>query len=238
MGSSVKVMEEHRMLILDNSGSLTVTVPDASRTIAVLLPGESGDLPLPTNPSGGLVINVRRGSTSGILAHILRGLAEDDHGGFNEHGRRVCDQLTAIVRMACAEETATGRSDVHALFTASTEAIENRLWDEDLDAEALATRLNVSTRTLHRAFRAQGATVSLWIRERRLDRCRQDLQDPNFHHLPVGTIAAQWGLKDAAHFSRLFKARFGEPPRKFRAAAPQPVDDFEHQIEAGGRIFA
>ncbi|MEE9095849.1 helix-turn-helix transcriptional regulator [Pseudarthrobacter phenanthrenivorans] len=140
--------------------------------------------------------------------------------------------------MACAEQASTGRSDVHALFTASTEVIENRLWDETLDAEDLATRLNVSTRTLHRAFRAQGATVSLWIRERRLDRCRRDLQDPNFHHLSVGAIAAQWGLKDAAHFSRLFKARFGESPRKFRAGEPRRVEDFTHQLEAGSRVFA
>ncbi|WP_175538672.1 AraC family transcriptional regulator [Arthrobacter sp. cf158] len=231
-------MNEHQMLITGNLAALTLAVPDDSRVIAVLLPAGAKDLPLQTRSAGGRLINDRRGSTSGILAHILRGLAEDDHGGFHEHDRRVCDQLSVIVRMACAEEKPEGRSDTQALFTASTEIIENRLWDDAMDAEALAARLNVSTRTLHRAFRAQGASISMWIRERRLDRCRQDLQDPAFSHLPVSSIAAQWGLRDAAHFSRLFKARFGESPRSFRVTGRQYAESFDGHLSTGSRVFA
>ncbi|MEC3853664.1 helix-turn-helix transcriptional regulator [Paenarthrobacter ureafaciens] len=165
-------------------------------------------------------------------------MALDDHGGFREHDRRVCEQLSFIARMACTEEAPAGRSDMHALFTASTEIVENRLWDEALDAEALAARLNVSTRTLHRAFRAQGASVSLWIRERRLDRCREDLLDPKFSHLSVSAIAAQWGLRDAAHFSRLFKARFGDSPRNFRVIGSQDTDGVDGHFAPGHRVFA
>ena len=38
-------------------------------------------------------------------------------------------------------------------------------------------------------------------------------------HRPVGEVAARWGFPDAAHFSRAFRAEFGEPPSAVRARA-------------------
>jgi AraC-like DNA-binding protein len=61
--------------------------------------------------------------------------------------------------------------------------------------------------------------VSTWIRSRRLDRCRRELVDPLAAHRPVGEVAARWGFPDAAHFSRAFRAEFGEPPSVVRARA-------------------
>ena len=65
-------------------------------------------------------------------------------------------------------------------------------------------------------FETQQTTVADWIRQRRLERCRRDLADPGLRAKPVGAIAARWGLTNPAHFSRLFRAAYGVPPRAYR----------------------
>ena len=65
-------------------------------------------------------------------------------------------------------------------------------------------------------FHAADTTVSGWIRSRRLEHCRRDLRDPILLPRSVGVIAARWGFIDAAHFSRIFRTAFGEPPSSYR----------------------
>jgi transcriptional regulator GlxA family with amidase domain len=47
-----------------------------------------------------------------------------------------------------------------------------------------------------------------------------DLTDPRQRHLSVTTIGFTWGFKDAAHFSRAFKAHFGRTPSDARREGP------------------
>jgi AraC-like DNA-binding protein len=58
--------------------------------------------------------------------------------------------------------------------------------------------------------------VAGWIRQRRLERCRTDLADPLLRTMPVSAIAARRGLPDPAHFSRLFRGAYGQPPADYR----------------------
>ena len=80
----------------------------------------------------------------------------------------------------------------------------------------IAAAHGISVRSLHRLFRGGNVTVTGWIRECRLDRCRRDLIDPHFRAKPVHAIAARWGLPDAAHFSRAFRAAYGFSPQVYR----------------------
>jgi AraC-like DNA-binding protein len=59
-------------------------------------------------------------------------------------------------------------------------------------------------------------SVSALIRSRRLERCRRDLVDPLLADVPLAVIGQRWGFSDAPHFSRLFRAAFGESPRDYR----------------------
>ena len=67
-------------------------------------------------------------------------------------------------------------------------------------------------------FESEHCTITGWIRARRLERCRLDLVDPKLGALPVSAVAARWGLLDASHFARLFKAAYGHSPREYRLA--------------------
>ena len=94
--------------------------------------------------------------------------------------------------------------------------IEDNLADPGLNPQQIAAAQFISVRQLHALFSQDGTSVAAWIRARRLERCRGDLSDRRHDHLPVGAVAARHGLVDPAHFSRLFKAAYGEPPSEFR----------------------
>jgi len=97
--------------------------------------------------------------------------------------------------------------------------IDQRLADPELSPSAIAAAHHISLRYLHKLFEAQPTTVSGWIRQRRLERCRRDLLDPALGDWSVSAIAARWGLIDAAHFGRLFRAAYGLPPAEYRLTA-------------------
>jgi AraC-like DNA-binding protein len=96
--------------------------------------------------------------------------------------------------------------------------IDQRLGDPALSPSAVAAAHHISLRQLYRLFDGRPMGVAGWIRQRRLERCRRDLLDPAFAHWPVSAIAVRWGLMDAAHFSRAFRAAYGLPPAEYRAS--------------------
>ncbi len=97
--------------------------------------------------------------------------------------------------------------------------IEAHLGDPDLNPGTVAAAHHISLRTLHRLFEDGGTTVAELIRGRRLERCRQDLTNPLLRGTPIHAIAARWGFRDKAHFSRLFSATSGRSPQAFRDGA-------------------
>jgi AraC-like DNA-binding protein len=97
--------------------------------------------------------------------------------------------------------------------------IEQQLADPNLNVSTVAAANHISVRYLQKLFENEGETVTGWTRARRIERCRRDLADPQFAQLPISSIAARWGLANAAHFSRLFKGVYGLSPTEYRAQA-------------------
>jgi AraC-like DNA-binding protein len=94
--------------------------------------------------------------------------------------------------------------------------IEARLGDPGLSPGTIADAHYISPRYLYKLFETQGTSVAGWIRRRRLERCRRDLLNPALADRPVSAIAARWGLTNAAHFSRAFRAAYGAAPSEYR----------------------
>jgi AraC-like DNA-binding protein len=87
----------------------------------------------------------------------------------------------------------------------------------DLSPRAIAAANGVSVRQLHRVFSATGTTVSQWVRKLRLARCAADLRGETGVAEGITNIAFRWGFNDSAHFSKAFRAEFGQSPRAYRA---------------------
>jgi AraC-like DNA-binding protein len=93
------------------------------------------------------------------------------------------------------------------------------LGDEGLSPRSIARAQGISERQLHRLFQQCGQSVCRWIRQCRLDRCAAQFRECGLGHRSITQIAFACGFNDAAHFSRLFRAEFGETPSRYRAHA-------------------
>ncbi|MDQ0789366.1 helix-turn-helix domain-containing protein [Streptomyces sp. B3I8] len=103
------------------------------------------------------------------------------------------------------------------LAQAARDVADRWLTDPGLSPTAVARELNVSVRTLQRAFAREGRSLSAYIRERRLDEARRALLAPH-RRATVSEIAARWQFADGGHFARVFRARYGRTPTEYAAA--------------------
>ena len=132
--------------------------------------------------------------------------------------RAARDALLELVRGALRREF----DDVEprlapALARAAMEIADRRLTDPELSPAALARELNVSVRTLHRAFAAAEESVTAYIRRRRLEQARLELA-ASPHRPSVSEVAAHWQFADSSHFIRAFKNRYAQTPAEFARA--------------------
>ncbi|MEV8510350.1 helix-turn-helix domain-containing protein [Actinoplanes sp. NPDC051475] len=98
------------------------------------------------------------------------------------------------------------------LAQAAKDLAARRLTDPGLSPAMLAHELNVSVRTLQRAFAAEEQQVATWIRDRRLDEARAALAGGRWS---ISEIAARWQFADGSHFTRTFKQRYGRTPAEY-----------------------
>jgi AraC-like DNA-binding protein len=134
----------------------------------------------------------------------------------------VAERMIDLVRGLYADRMDSERPDRlrsrFGLLLHAQAYIDANLSDPRLGPEQIARACSISTRYLHRLFEIEGQTVCDWIRSERLDRARHDLLDPAFADHTIVAIASRWGLPNQPHFSRLFRAAYGRPPREYRAA--------------------
>ncbi|MFD7081605.1 helix-turn-helix domain-containing protein [Streptomyces sp. NPDC059918] len=105
-----------------------------------------------------------------------------------------------------------------ALAQAAKDLADRRLADPELSPVMLARELNVSVRTLHRAFAAVGEQVTAYIRHRRLHEARLALVSPS-GRLGISELAAHWQFADGSHFTRAFKKHYGQTPTEYARSA-------------------
>ncbi|GAB7039210.1 MULTISPECIES: helix-turn-helix domain-containing protein [Catenuloplanes] len=194
--------------LLVQTGRLTHFAATAGARIRILvLP--AGSLPRPSRrPSAGPAgtAEVRLLTTyAGMVGRVLGDLGPDGAGAAR----------TALVELARA--AVTGRFDdaesrsAPLLAQAARELADRRLTEPDLGAPMLAGELNVSVRTLQRAFAADGQAIGAYIRDRRLDAARRALTAPD-RRMTISEIAARWQFADSGHFARAFRRRYGHRP--------------------------
>ena len=94
--------------------------------------------------------------------------------------------------------------------------IENSLSEPGLDPTTAAAAAGISVRYANALLSKQGTSLERLIVSRRLDHCRQALEDPAQANRTITDIAFGWGFHDASHFNRRFKAEFGCSPSDYR----------------------
>ena len=156
----------------------------------------------------------------GVASGIARGDIARDNANVAE---RIIDLVRGVYADRVTSTEARRLRSRTELLLGAKAFIESNLGDPRLGPEQVARASFISTRYLHHLFEAEGLSVCEWIRVARLDRCRRDLQDPMLADETIQAIASRWGLPNAPHFSRLFRATFDCSPREFRTAVGRPL---------------
>lgn len=100
------------------------------------------------------------------------------------------------------------------LVQAAKDLADGRLADPGLSPAMLARELNVSVRTLQRAFAVTGEPAAAWVRRRRLEEARLALIAPSGRP-SISELAAHWQFADSSHFIRAFKEQYGRTPTDY-----------------------
>jgi AraC-like DNA-binding protein len=150
-----------------------------------------------------------------ITAHVLSALSLDGEGALP----LVPQTLTGTPPLSPGLRAAA-RQDNQRPATLLAKAklyVEEQLGQPELSVSMIAGAIHVSTRYLHLMFRSEGVTVSSYVQERRLERSLSELGDLAAGRA-IGEVATRVGFKDASHFARAFKKRYGVLPREYRSA--------------------
>jgi AraC-like DNA-binding protein len=157
---------------------------------------------------------------SRILRSFLCGLGRElEQGNVGEDSADLGDCLLTMIRgiyQAPGGRRGEPRPPAAILLSEIKGFIDANLADPRLRPEMVARSHFISTRYLHKLFEGGNASVSQWIREQRLERCRRDLEDWSLSAQSVSEIASRWGLHDASHFSHAFRSRYGRSPQQVR----------------------
>ncbi|MBT2187777.1 helix-turn-helix domain-containing protein [Sphingobium nicotianae] len=119
----------------------------------------------------------------------------------------------AIIEQLCEKRVESVRETVRARIQTF---VQRNLVDPDLTIERIADRMQCTKRYLHKVFSDEGQTLNQYIWAQRLERCRSELCRAEQADKSITEIAFACGFSNAAHFSRSFRTRFGQPPRAYR----------------------
>ncbi|MYR45873.1 helix-turn-helix domain-containing protein [Streptomyces sp. SID5910] len=215
-------LERGAMVLYDSSRPFQASAVGEHACGSVLLQFPRRLMPLPEK-----VIASVCGTTLNVhgVGHVFRqtltalATAEPDLGVHDRQrlGVTVIDLAAAVVARHTDQVAALGpQTRRTVLYREITSYISRHLHLADLTPKAVAAAHSISPRYLHRVFQDHETTVTTFIRQSRITRCRRDLLDPALHNTPVSAIGARWGYPRASDFTRAFRTVTGMTPTEYR----------------------
>ncbi|HKJ10929.1 MAG TPA: helix-turn-helix domain-containing protein [Ornithinimicrobium sp.] len=98
-----------------------------------------------------------------------------------------------------------------AMTAAMKQYLDDHLEESHLGVADLRRAFHCSRSSIYRLFENEGG-VYAFIRERRLQRCYEELTDRLDQPCSISFVATRWGFDNPSHFHRLFTGMFGHSP--------------------------
>lgn len=151
-----------------------------------------------------------------VVQDMVRLIASSRHGLRDSTREMLGTQLLDLVEVLTRVGTGTPISHTAAARFRVKRFIAQHLGDERLDATAIANGVRLSVSYLNRLFREEDTTLMRYLWAQRVERAYPLLETSRRDGLRVEEIAWRCGFSSPAHFSRLFRQRYGMTPRELR----------------------
>jgi AraC-like DNA-binding protein len=225
-------LRRNDMALIDLSEAFDYRVPDAALVLALNLPRQAVAERLPQSARFAATLVPAGRPMQPITLSYFKNLFHAT-GAAALHpptSLRIAGHAVDLLGIALADviESRPSPSPYRAaLLRRIKDFIEAQLHEPLLGVQAVAAKYRISARYLAMLFREDGTTFSDFLRLRRLERCRRQLEGLGGERRPIGEIALAAGFTSQAHFSRLFRATYQKTPRQYRSAfesdpAPRP----------------
>ncbi len=210
-----RILQPGDVLVWNSRMSCDFELPAAIQEFQILVPLERFEQMWPSLAIEDAPRHLTAGSSMLALAHGgVQTLWRQQQQFAQEELRTGLEAIVDLLGKANRPTWTPSRSKAK-LFDDIVRYIDRELDDPELDSTSIAQRHGCSVRSLQVLFAERQLTVAGFIRQRRLERCRQALcTDDNSSN--IGNLALHWGFSDAAHFSKLFRATYGVSPRQYR----------------------
>jgi AraC-like DNA-binding protein len=141
-------------------------------------------------------------------------------------GEKVAQQVLDLIALAFEVERPTRRAKLSSSRATTLlrlkSTIEARLHEPGFKPSVAAEATGISVRYANALLAEENTSLERYILFRRLQRCRQALEDPIHLKRPISEIAYDHGFMDVSHFTRRFRAQFGHSPREHRVHSLAP----------------
>ena len=217
-------LHEGDIAILDSSRAYVIDVPRSFDALWVSVPRYRLEGRLQSLSD--IMAQRIDGSTSigHIASNMLNAALEEAPRLQTTEANRIANHFLDLLGLSLASRAATRNVDRSTPYRKSMlrrvqDYVEQHLDVEDLAPENVATAHGVSVRYINKLFEREGTSVARWIRLRRLERCRMDLENPANASRSISDIAYSHGFGNISSFNRAFRSRFGLAPRSLRGEA-------------------
>ncbi|MGF7162475.1 AraC-like DNA-binding protein [Rhodoligotrophos appendicifer] len=133
-------------------------------------------------------------------------------------GGQLMDLLAVTLQTAEPDIPMLDRSVQQARLRSVKHWIETHLSDPNLTLERIANANGMSLRYLHRLFERDEMSASEWIWDRRLQLCYDQIAKADGRS--ITSIAFENGFNSSAHFSTMFRRKYGVAPREVACRKP------------------
>lgn len=210
------------VFLLDPARRFIETTPDSVEMIVLRAPKSQlqmrGWLPALKGVSP---LDVDAPDTRGIR-DLVAGIAAQRRSVSPLMQRLLGNQLFDLIEIALSSSVGPSSSrGADLIVHRAKQFIKTHLGSDELNAVMVADAVNVSAKHLQRLFSEKGVSLMRYVWQCRLEHAETLLRSASSRPISVQEIAWQCGFASAAHFSRAYKARYGQPPSNAMAVSPK-----------------
>jgi AraC-like DNA-binding protein len=235
-GERDAVLRPGDFTVYDSARPCRITAPDRFELLALKIPRALFTAHCPLAPDATATL-VRGDHGVGALFSLhLRSLAAHAADLPSDVVQQVGVNTLEMLAAALPKRSSSGNGSAlprPAQWLRASQYIAGHFADPELSPAAVADALGVSLRYLQLLCQREGTSPFRLIQEQRLQRAAQLLTDPRHAGRAITDIAFGVGFKDASHFTRAFKNRYGIGPRDYRGGHSPNHPRDPHQ-EVGG----